>query len=65
MLVGDLYDVTHGEPALLTVGQADAFVTAWEREEEEEEEEEQEREGGGRRTNKGRLEVSVSFMQES
>lgn len=49
VLVGDLYDVSYGEPALLTVGQADAFVTAWEKEEER-------RKGwGGRRTNKGRF----------
>lgn len=31
MLVCDLYDVSYGEPAFLTVGQADAFTTAWER----------------------------------
>lgn len=28
VLVGDLYDVSYGEPALLTVRQADAFITA-------------------------------------
>lgn len=28
VLVGDLYDVSYREPALLTVGQADAFIKA-------------------------------------
>ena len=31
MLVGDLDDVSDGEPALLTVRQADAFIQACER----------------------------------
>lgn len=56
MLVGDFYDVADREPALLTVWQADPFVEAWEGERGEDE--------GGGRTNKGRLEVFVSFMQE-
>ncbi len=30
VLIGDLDDVSHGEPALLTVWQADAFIAAWE-----------------------------------
>lgn len=37
MLVGDLYDVSHGEPALLTVWQADAFIKTWENEKKREE----------------------------
>lgn len=31
VLVGDLYDVSRGEPALLTVRQADTFIQAWEK----------------------------------
>lgn len=46
MLVCDLYDVYHREPALLTIGQAAAFVKAWEDKKERREEDKHGKFGG-------------------
>lgn len=74
MLICDLHDVADREPALLAIRQPDAFIQACRTERKKRKERGwvelgggKVRERGGGRIlgrNKGRLEVSVSFMQE-